>query len=180
MASSMSFTNRLTQMYSKTTIYMTGTRTLRTKPKTVLNWHGPKQKVLYTCRSRHKDQLQYAFPSRQYSQFSSGCDLLLRRPALHSMPSVFLQWKQILPRLASFHLHTTQTRGYSTEGTIKAKVRGIQKDVSPLTTKRVLRRKKTKDSTTADKVNFILASLVMGHFTGSNSAGPSTKVWAFN
>ena len=37
---------------------------------------------------------------------------------------------------------------------IKAKVRGIQKDVSPLTTRRIVRRKKTKDSLSKDQVTF--------------------------
>ncbi len=40
----------------------------------------------------------------------------------------------------------------TSEQTIKAKFRGIQKDVSPLTTKRIVRRKKTKDSLAQDKV----------------------------
>ena len=37
---------------------------------------------------------------------------------------------------------------------IKAKVRGIQKDISPLTTRRIVRRKKTKDSLSKDQVTF--------------------------
>ena len=51
-----------------------------------------------------------------------------------------------------------QTRYYSQEPTPKpkVKVRGIQKDISPLTTRRILRRKKTTDSPATDKVSVCL------------------------
>ena len=42
---------------------------------------------------------------------------------------------------------------------IKAKVRGIQKDISPLTTKRIIRRKKSKGSPSKDKVIFLSFTL---------------------
>ena len=40
----------------------------------------------------------------------------------------------------------------SSEAIIKAKVRGIQKDISPLTTKKIVRRKRTKDSAPREQV----------------------------
>ena len=43
---------------------------------------------------------------------------------------------------------------------IKAKVRGIQKDISPLTTKRIIRRKKSKGSPSKDKVSFLCAYFI--------------------
>ena len=43
---------------------------------------------------------------------------------------------------------------------IKAKVRGIQKDISQLTTKRIIRRKKSKGSPSKDKVSFLCAYFI--------------------
>ena len=47
---------------------------------------------------------------------------------------------------------------------IKAKVRGIQKDISPLTTRRIVRRKKTKDASSKDQVMFQIGLILTNKY----------------
>lgn len=107
---------------------------------------------------------------RELSSSVRGCDLRnilkISKPKFHLGAKVvknsFLMHKTALQISQGKTLFLYNCRNLSTcarvlaatqgEPRIKVKVRGIQKDVSPLTTKRIVRRKKTKDSEAHDKV----------------------------
>ena len=99
---------------------------------------GCKMLTSRTFHTRTRELPQPVMPSSNLvSRFLPGSSISRNLPSL-----VGTSWKPWYVPCASF----------ATETTIKLKMRGIQKDVSPLTTKRIIRKKKSKEATELDKV----------------------------
>ena len=117
------------------------------RTSTALNTHK-------MCFSRPKSSLVVrarapVLLTRTTSSIGVWTDTLSKRTITSSSSTRHLMLSR--PHLC---FQTSQIRCYSVteEAVTKAKVRGIQKDVSPLTTKRIVRRRKTKDSAAKDQV----------------------------